>query len=223
MTDATDKQRVENFWCPPSSTLTVLDPRPAHDLAKRSVNVPKEQLSQRERQLQGVREQGAHATATLAPTTNLVLPRKTDSRNATDGRSVGQSFRLATITVILTCTAPALCLKSCTQLAHGDLAASGSIAALKEHSADRPLYGLKRFSTTIAKHLNDLPITSPHGSDFDATRKLLKLHQFEWSTRHSDGTPRQVLRHPSDFRVVDEAKSANAEIRKAMEDHPLPS
>jgi hypothetical protein len=32
-----------------------------------------------------------------------------------------------------------------------------------------------------------------------------------------------VLRHPSDFRVVDEAKSANAEIRKAMEDHPLPS
>jgi hypothetical protein len=61
---------------------------------------------------------------------------------------------------------------------------------------DRPFYGLKRFSTTIAKHLNDLPITSPHGSDFDATCKLLKLHQFERSTPHSEGTPRQVLHHP---------------------------
>ena len=30
----------------------------------------------------------------------------------------------------------------------------------------RPLYGLKLFSTTIARYINDLPITSPHGSDF---------------------------------------------------------
>jgi hypothetical protein len=28
---------------------------------------------------------------------------------------------------------------------------------------------------------------------------------------------------PSDSRVLDEAKSANAEIRKAVKDHPLPS
>ncbi len=72
---------------------------------------------------------------------------------------------------------------------------AGSISRA-ERLFHHPLYGLKRSSTTIAKHLNDLPITSPHGSDFDATRKLLKLHQFERSARHSDGTPRQVLRHP---------------------------
>lgn len=74
-------------------------------------------------------------------------------------------------------------------------------------STDRPLYGLKRFSTTIAKHLNDLPITSPHGSDFDATRKLLKLHRFERSTRHSDGTPQQMLRHPQRLSGHCEAKN----------------
>ena len=29
---------------------------------------------------------------------------------------------------------------------------------------NRPLYGLKAFSTTIATDINDLPATSPHGS-----------------------------------------------------------
>ena len=31
--------------------------------------------------------------------------------------------------------------------------------------ADRPLDGLKAFSTRIATNINDLPRTSPHGSD----------------------------------------------------------
>jgi len=30
---------------------------------------------------------------------------------------------------------------------------------------NRPLYGLKVFSTTIASDINDLPAISPHGSD----------------------------------------------------------
>ncbi len=63
-------------------------------------------------------------------------------------------------------------------------------------STDRHFTGLKVFSTTIATDINDLPVTSPHGSDFGAIRKLLKLHRFERSTRQSNGTPRQVLRHP---------------------------
>ena len=33
--------------------------------------------------------------------------------------------------------------------------------------AYRPLYGLKKFSATIAIHINDLPTTSPHGSYSD--------------------------------------------------------
>jgi len=94
-------------------------------------------------------------------------------------------------------------------------------ATFRSLLTDRPLYGLKRFSTTIAKHLNDLPITSPHGSDFDATRKLLKLHQFERSTRHSDGTPQQMLRHPQRLSGHCEAKNGNADLPKAMKDHPL--
>ncbi len=53
---------------------------------------------------------------------------------------------------------------SCTQLAHDDLTASGHVAGLTKWSPDRPLYGLRESSTIIAKHLNDLPTTSPHGS-----------------------------------------------------------
>ena len=59
---------------------------------------------------------------------------------------------------------------------------------------DRPLCGLKKFSTIIAIHGNDLPATSPHGSDFRTIRKFLQLHRFERSTRHSNDTPRQGLR-----------------------------
>jgi len=48
----------------------------------------------------------------------------------------------------------------------------------------------------MASNINDLPTTSPHGSDFGATRKFLELQEFERCTRHRDGTPRHVLRHP---------------------------
>jgi hypothetical protein len=40
---------------------------------------------------------------------------------------------------------------------------------------DQPLYGLKGFSTTIATDINDLPTTSPHGSDFKETSTNLEL------------------------------------------------
>jgi hypothetical protein len=59
---------------------------------------------------------------------------------------------------------------------------------------DRPLDDLNRFSTTIAAKINDLPVTSPHGSDFNAVRKFSELHRFERSTRHSNGTSRRGLR-----------------------------
>ena len=35
-------------------------------------------------------------------------------------------------------------------------------------STDRHFTGLRVFSTTIATDINDLPVTSPHGSDFGA-------------------------------------------------------
>ena len=34
-----------------------------------------------------------------------------------------------------------------------------------ENVADRPLLDLKGFSATMARNINDLPTTSPHGSD----------------------------------------------------------
>ncbi len=40
---------------------------------------------------------------------------------------------------------------------------------------DRPLYGLKKFSTIIAIHLNDLPTTSPHGSRSDTSQKICEF------------------------------------------------
>lgn len=39
--------------------------------------------------------------------------------------------------------------------------------ALRGWPIDRPLDGLKKFSTIITIHLNDLPTTNPHGSDHD--------------------------------------------------------
>jgi hypothetical protein len=42
---------------------------------------------------------------------------------------------------------------------------------------------------------SSLAFPQPHGSDFGAIRKLLKLQRFERAW-HSSGTPRQVLRHP---------------------------
>jgi len=73
---------------------------------------------------------------------------------------------------------------------------SGSVAALRSSRLIGPLYGLKVFSTTLANDINDLPTTSPHGSYFGATHKVLELHRFERSTRHSNGTSRQELRRP---------------------------
>ena len=42
------------------------------------------------------------------------------------------------------------------------------------------------------QYINDLPVTSPHGSDFSALRELLKLHRFKRSTRHSNATATRV-------------------------------
>ena len=38
------------------------------------------------------------------------------------------------------------------------------------------------------QYINDLPVASPHGSDFSALRELLQLHRFKRSTRHSNAT-----------------------------------
>ena len=38
-------------------------------------------------------------------------------------------------------------------------------------------------------YINDLPVTSPHGSDFGAMRKILNLQRPEADTWHSSGTP----------------------------------
>ena|SRR5215468_1911267 len=38
---------------------------------------------------------------------------------------------------------------------------------------DRPLDDLKEFSTTITTDINDLPVTSPHGSDFEHHAQIL--------------------------------------------------
>jgi hypothetical protein len=45
----------------------------------------------------------------------------------------------------------------------------------RQSPTDRPLYGLKPFSNTIAIDTNDLPTTSPHGSDFGHELKILGL------------------------------------------------
>jgi hypothetical protein len=59
-------------------------------------------------------------------------------------------------------------------------------------TADRHLCDLNGFSATIGSSINDLQVTSPHGSDFRAIRKFLELHRFERRTRHSNGTVRSV-------------------------------
>ncbi len=41
--------------------------------------------------------------------------------------------------------------------------------------ADRPLLDLKEFSATVASNINDLPTTSPHGSDFGLPEQILGL------------------------------------------------
>lgn len=55
---------------------------------------------------------------------------------------------------------------------------------------------LNATSSTMAQYISDLPVTSPHGSDFSDIRKFLELHRFERSTRHSNGTPRQAWHKP---------------------------
>ena len=39
----------------------------------------------------------------------------------------------------------------------------------------RPLLDLKGFSATMASHINELPTTSPHGSDFGLHPQILGL------------------------------------------------
>jgi hypothetical protein len=41
---------------------------------------------------------------------------------------------------------------------------------------NRPLYSLKAFSTTITTDINDLPVTSPHGSNFGHDAQIPGLH-----------------------------------------------
>jgi hypothetical protein len=42
-------------------------------------------------------------------------------------------------------------------------------------AADWSLFGLRKFSTTIAIHINDLPTTSPHGSYFGTMQKICEF------------------------------------------------
>jgi hypothetical protein len=56
----------------------------------------------------------------------------------------------------------------------GCLASTGvNIPLIAKRTTVRPLYGLKAFSTTIATDINDLPVTSPHGSDFGDHAQIL--------------------------------------------------
>ena len=48
---------------------------------------------------------------------------------------------------------------------------------------DRPLGGLKEFSTTMVTDINDLPATSPHGSDFRHHTQILGLASLPSDTR----------------------------------------
>src|SRR5215467_13738595 len=47
----------------------------------------------------------------------------------------------------------------------------------------RPLGGLKEFSTTMVTDINDLPATSPHGSDFRHHTQILGLASHPSDTR----------------------------------------
>jgi hypothetical protein len=63
-----------------------------------------------------------------------------------------------------------------------DPSSSGFFRLDAEQPAYLPLYGLKKFSTTIATHINGLPTTSPHGSNSDT---MQKIREFCWiRTRH---------------------------------------
>lgn len=57
---------------------------------------------------------------------------------------------------------------------------------------DRPLCGLKAFSTTITSEINDLPTNSPHGSDFGHELKTQDVHLIRRNVWHSNGTPRYI-------------------------------
>src|SRR5271166_3022286 len=53
---------------------------------------------------------------------------------------------------------------------------------------DRPLDGLKKFSSIIAKNLNDLPTTSPHGSYPTLCRKSANISSILMRLWHSNRT-----------------------------------
>ena len=54
---------------------------------------------------------------------------------------------------------------------------------------NRPLGGLKEFSTTIAIDINDLPATTRTEVTSDTMHKSKDLHLILTRTRHSNGTP----------------------------------
>ena len=64
--------------------------------------------------------------------------------------------------------------------------------------ADRPLGDLNEFSTTMATNLNDLPATSPHGSDFRHDKQILGLACDPNATRGTAAAHRENrLLHPT--------------------------
>jgi hypothetical protein len=70
----------------------------------------------------------------------------------------------------------------CDKFVHFLLEEASSTPSVMLSSRDRPLYGLKKFSTTIPIPINDLPTTSPDGSYSDTMQKSAS---FCWiRTRH---------------------------------------
>lgn len=68
----------------------------------------------------------------------------------------------------------------------------------------------------IRQYINDLPLTSPYGSDFSALRELLKVHRFKRSTRHSNATRRRVASPLERFYVRVMCNRATSTFQKHM-------
>jgi len=71
---------------------------------------------------------------------------------------------------------------------------------IRRKTADRPLYGLKKFSTTIAIHINDLPTTSPHGSYSDT---MQKIRECQLDPRETCGTATARRKSAATSRATD--------------------
>jgi hypothetical protein len=79
----------------------------------------------------------------------------------------------------------------CDKFVHFLLEEASSTPSVMLSSRDRPLYGLKKFSTTIAIPINDLPTTSPHGSYSDTMQKSASFAGSARDMWHSNGTPQK--------------------------------